>query len=151
MHKVIKLPLSVIFIFGFLSACQQSVTENQITKNQVTKEISTTEISEMNPEEAKIVSKMGWVLVSDPLIEAQRSFAPKSEGKPELIAFSNMALNFPGLTEEQYETIKDLTSYRIPAGTGDIIYGEEHGRLHAAMYIYAKEYNKAIFNALAAK
>lgn len=142
-HKRVFTKLLWLLAIIMLAACQQVLPNNQLAaKNEIHETI------EMSDKERDIVNKLNWVTTADAQKDAHKALNVTGTEKVEIIGFSGRGKSFPGLSSSQYQEIKDLVTYRLAEGTGDVIHGSTQLALRKELRQYVSQYNTIIYQAI---
>ena len=129
-----------------LSGCQKVSVDQKEAASAAASQAATAVT--LSAEEKMAVGKLSWVKNADAAADAKAALS--SGGTPKLIAFSGRTRSHPGLTAEQYESIKDKVESQFAPGVSDTIHGDTHKAMLRSVRDYAAEYNMAIFKGVTA-
>jgi len=130
-----------------LSACQNTPVDQKSDMTMSQKPIPDNAPYASSSAEQLAIDKLSWVKTADAQSDARAALALGTP--PKLIAMSGRLRTHPGLTPEQYESIKDKVVSDLAPGTSDTIRGDAHKAALMRVRDYAAEYNAIIYKALA--
>ena len=86
-------------------------------------------------------SLLTWLKTADPQTDATQAL---KQNDKRLMAVYGYTLHIPGTKPENFTEYQNTYGLKPIEGTSDMIESEEHGKLNALAFKYAKQYNNII-------